>query len=408
MPLSRNARRGIGLAAFLLSFHTLLAYGLAPGVFLVLVVALAIVFYRAGYLGAVTTSLALLAVTLLYALTIKLTGFESAMYYRPHEQLATYDYRYNHRVYRPNARIEMRMPYGDLQSMTKAAIAQPREVVFQTDSDGFRNDRDYHGQRYALVGDSFIAAVGDSQEAMLNVQLERDYGVASYNLGQPGNLNDYLAYIRGFRERYGEKPAILLFLFEGNDFPEALPDPSKKKYGKFGLFWKRYYNLFSDTGMFRLTKSLYKRLSKLDEIERSENVRIFKIRDQTVAFYAPYIEVTKQADYRPDASVERTIVATGARHIFFIPTKYRVYHNHLEPGTRLPDAYWEYLNGVCNKHQLNCTNLTAPLTAAADQLLKTDQLVWWSDDTHWNAHGMAVAARVVAARLKEKTMPKSL
>lgn len=400
MPLTHNARRGIGLAAFLLSFHTLLAYGLAPGVFLVLVVALGVVYWRTGYLGAVTISLALLAVTLLYALAIKLTGFESAMYYRPHEQVATYDYKYNHRVYRRNARVEMRMPYGDLQSMTKTPIAQPREVVFQTDSDGFRNDRDYHGQPYALVGDSFIAAVGDSQEAMLNIQLERDYGVATYNLGHPGNLNDYLAYIRGFRQRYGEQPVILLFLFEGNDFPEALPDPSKKKYGKFGLFWKRYYNLFSDTGMFRLTKSLYKRLSKLDEIERSENVKTFKVRDQTVAFYAPYIDVTNKADYRPDASVEQAIVATGARHVFFIPTKYRVYHNHLEPGARLPNAYWDYLSGVCGKHKLQCTNLTAPLTAAADQLLKSGQLLWWSDDTHWNARGMAVAARVVAERLK--------
>lgn len=407
MPLSLIARRGIGLAAFLLSFHTLLAYGLVPGVFLVLVVALAIVFYRTGYLGAVTISLALLAVTLLYALAIKFSGFDDAMYYRPQEQLATYDYRYNHRVYRRNARLEMRMPYGDLQSMTKTPIAQPREVVFQTDSDGFRNDRDYHGQPYALVGDSFIAALGDSQEAMLNVQLERDFGVASYNLGQPGDLNDYLAYIRGFRARHGEQPAILLFLFEGNDFPEALSDPSKKKYGEIGLFWKRYYNIFSDTGIYRLTKSLYKRLSRLDEIERSENVKVFKVRNRTIAFYAPYIEVAKRADYRPDASVEKVIVATGAQHIFLIPTKYRVYHHHLEPGVHLPNASWDYLHGVCVNHRLQCMNLTEPLTAAADELLKSGQLVWWSDDTHWNAHGMAVAARVVAERLKGLTIPIS-
>jgi len=399
MPLTLTARRGIGLAAFLLSFHTLLAYGLAPGVFLVLVVALAIVYYRVGYLGAATIALALLGATLVYALAIKLTGFESAMYYRPHERLVTYDYQHNHRVYRRNARIEMRMPHGDLQSMTKTPIAQARDVVFQTDSDGFRNDRDYHGQRYVLVGDSFIAAVGDTQDAMLNVQLERDYGIAGYNLGQPGNLYDYLAYIRGFRERYANETRFLLFLFEGNDFPATLPDISKKKYSDAGLFWKRYYNLFSDTGTFRLTKSLYKRLSKLDEIERSDNVKIFQVRDQTMAFYAPYIEVAKQTDYRPDAGVERGITASGAQHIFFIPTKYRVYHNYLEPGTNLPNAHWDYLSGVCKKHGLNCTNLTAPLVAAADELLKTGQLVWWRDDTHWNAQGTAVAARVVAERL---------
>ena len=267
--------------------------------FLVLVVALAIVYYRAGYLGAVTISLALLGVTLLYALAIKLTGFESAMYYRPHEQLVTYDYRYNHRVYRHHARIEMRMPYGDLQSMTKTPIAQPRDVVFQTDSDGFRNARDYHGQRYVLVGDSFIAALGDTQDAMLNVQLERDYGIASYNLGHPGNLHDYLAYIDGFRARHGDQATILLFLFEGNDFAEPLPDLVKKKYSAAGLFWKRYYHIFSYTGVYRLTKSLYKRLSKLDEIERADNVRLFGVAGQTMAFHAPYIDATRRRSTGP-------------------------------------------------------------------------------------------------------------
>ena len=128
-------------------------------------------------------------------------------------------------------------------------------------------------------------------------------------------------------------------------------------------------------------------------------MKIFTVHDQTLAFYAPYIDVTKRAEYRPDASVERAIVATGAQHIFFIPTNYRVYLKHLEPGTTLPNAYWDYLSGVCGQHQLKCTNLTEPLTAAADRLLKTGQLVWWNDDTHWNARGMAVAARVVADRL---------
>jgi hypothetical protein len=40
-------------------------------------------------------------------------------------------------------------------------------------------------------------------------------------------------------------------------------------------------------------------------------------------------------------------------------------------------------------------------------LLKKGEFTWWRDDTHWNRHGIAVAARVVAgdvgaSRGKEK------
>jgi lysophospholipase L1-like esterase len=397
-------RRLIGIAAWLVAFHTLLAYGLPAGVFAAIVLLLGALFYRVGALGAVTTAAALLTVTLVYALAIKLTGLEDALYYRPHERLASYDYEHNHRAYRRNAELAMRMPHGDLQSMTRADIAQARDVVFRTDSDGFRNDADYRGQRYVLVGDSFIAAVGDSQEDMLNAQLARDHGIETYNLGHPGDLGDYLAYIEGFRRRHGEDFKVLLFLFEGNDFPDALPPPRHQRYPAFALFWKRYYNLFSDTGVFRLTRSLIKRATRFGSIARSEDVAIHPVGDVPMGFYQPYIEASRRAEYRPGPEVAAALatLAPQLEHVFFVPTKYRVYHKQIAPAEHLPNAHWGWLADICRSHGLRCTDLTPALTAAAERLLPQGRFTWWRDDTHWNAEGMAVAARAVAAALEQR------
>lgn len=397
-----RSRRWLGIAAFLIVLHTLLAYGLPVGAFVLIALALGFLFYRVGPLGALTVALGFVAATLLYALVIRLGGLENAMYYRPHERLVAYDYEHRHRSYRRNAVVEMRMPHGDLQSMTGEDIAQPRDVVFRTDDHGFRNDVGYRGQRYVLVGDSFIAAVGDTQANMLNAQLERDYGIDSYNLGHPGNLTDYIAYIEGFRARYGQDFKVLLFLFEGNDFPDALPEIANKRYSRFSLFWKRYYNMFSDTNVFRLTKSLVKRATRLRSIAGSENVRTYDVHGQRLGFYVPYIAATTRAEYRPGPEVERAILAIGPQleHVFFIPTNYRVYHRHIAPGEALPHAHWEYLSALCRRHQLRCTDLTPALVAASDRLLRAGRFSWWQDDTHWNADGMAAAARVVAEVLR--------
>jgi hypothetical protein len=84
-----------------------------------------------------------------------------------------------------------------------------------------------------------------------------------------------------------------------------------------------------------------------------------------------------------------------------------VYSAHLKPGETLPSAQWDYLNGICRKYTLRCTDLTAPLVRESARLLKKGEFTWWRDDTHWNRHGIAVAARVVAgdvgaSRGKEK------
>ena len=393
-----RSRRWVTIVSYVVAFHVLLAYGLPSGVLLLLAVATGILYARVGAMGAVVMTFTLAAVTLFYSLALTLTGFDHAIYFRPDERLSTFDYRHNHRIFRPGANLDMHMPQGDLQSMTRIKIAQPRDVSYHIDSHGFRNDADYQGQKYLLVGDSFVVGSGSTQADMISAQLAQDYGIATYNLAHPGDVPDYAQYVAGFKARHSTGAKLLVFIFEGNDFVASHP----KKRSAVTLFFKRYSNLFSDTSVFRVTKSLYARAQRSSQIADSEYLIITTLQGKKIAFLKRYAQVTRQVSQPPIESFERAIGDMGAdiERIFFIPTKYRVYHKYVDPGTVLPNAAWEYLNEVCRKKNIKCTNLTQPLIKATDELLAQGETTWWRDDTHWNRNGMAVAARAVAETLR--------
>ena len=118
MSTSTNAKRVAGIIAWLFLFHVLLAYGLPEWLFIVLVLSLSVLYWRIGALGALTVSITLILVTVLYSLTLKLTGLEDSIYYRPDEKYVRFDYTHNHRLYQNNVHLDMSMPHGDLRAMT--------------------------------------------------------------------------------------------------------------------------------------------------------------------------------------------------------------------------------------------------------------------------------------------------
>lgn len=401
----KSSRRWITIAAYALVFHTLLAYGLPPGIFLLLVLIAGMFYARVGAVASLAMSLTLLVITLFYSLALSLTGFENAIYFRPDERLSAFDYRHHHRIFRPGATLEMQMPHGDLQSMTPLKIAEPRRVTYHIDDYGFRNDADYRGQRYLLVGDSFIAGTGNDQADILSAQLRRDHAIDAYNLAHPGDVVDYAAYVAGFKSTHNTDARVLLFIFEGNDFVET----RVRRHSAAAMFLKRYSNLFSGTNVFRVTRSLYERALRSAKISASQYLTTYSLNGREIAFLNGYIETTRHASQAPIGSFERAIqsMRDDIGHVFFIPTKYRVYQKHVNPGEVLPNASWDYLQRVCRENRLACTNLTQPLIEASDKLLARGELSWWRDDTHWNRNGIAVAARVVAARLAESSGARS-
>ena len=400
--MKSRGRLGI-VIALLASLHLLLFYGLPASVLLGVLIVLAIVYFRSGTMAASAITLSLALATGLGAVAVHLFGLDRAMYYRPHEQLAMQDYAKGHRAYRPNAEIRMHVPHGDLQALTGATLAQPREVLFRTDSEGFRNDTDYRAGEPVLLGDSFVVGMADSQEDNLSALLAEQHGIHAYNLGQPGDVSDYLIYYRAFSQRHPEATRTALFLFEGNDFPEGKYESANERtLGPVARLLGRYYGLFTDTAFYRVTKSLWKRASYSGDIAASSNVQIKTVAGQPMGLYTPYVDVTKRTSYAMPDAMRQDLIELGRQMtaIYFIPTNYRVYAQPLGAAA-LPNAQWQALSALCTEQHWHCVDLTPPLTEAAMQALKQRQFIWWRDDTHWNRAGMAVAARVVAQTLAQ-------
>lgn len=389
--------------AVVLVFHAVLPYGLSGRMVLILCVLFAVLVCFIGATNAVTMATSFVLATLLVAIVIELAGLDRAIYYRPHERFSVFDYKNRYWRYKENVNVQMDGVHGDLQSMTDRKIAFPRSVVFRTDDRGFRNNRGLQNQRYLLVGDSFIVGNGSSQEGILTEQLGRDYGIDSYCLAHAGGIIEYEKYVNSIPRRTGVDRDVLLFMFEGNDFPEVLnqaDDPNSlllRAKNRLG----QYIHIFRGTGIYRVSRSLRARLAHGRAISESVDVLIRQTAGRELAFYMPYVQVTERKDPVSVPELEAALkrLSNRIKAVFFIPTKCRVYATACHPGARLPNSQWEYLKEICANEGLWCINLTAPLALRSAELLNEGRFTFWPDDTHWNPDGMAVAAEQVHVAL---------
>ena len=340
------------------------------------------------------------------------------LYRTPDDMLATFDYRLGHGLYKPHRRGTMDIPFGDLVAMdrkTQPAIAEPRRVQYHIDSAGFRNDADYAGQKVLLVGDSFIAGSGNTQNDLLSDQLQRDYGIAAYNLGFPGELHSYVRYMESFFKTHPSGPQALIFLFEGNDFPVRKPSkaaPAKKQNASgpssFEIVRKEFQQSLKELLVYRYAFSFYHILKNRLLPPTKSKVTVLTLQGPNhlqMGFLKAYVAATERASYDAgdDFFLKLSRIKDHLGGIFFIPTKFRVYYNMLEGGPRppLPNAQWEYVQATAGRLGVRCVDLTGPLQEESRRLLPEGSLTYWKDDSHWNRYGMAVAAREVQAFLQQ-------
>jgi hypothetical protein len=378
------------LLALLLVFHSLLAYGLTTSAVFGGVLLFGVAARFGGTRKALAAACSLAAGTVILAAVITLGGLDQRYNTRPHDVLRTHDATTGLKCYRKDETVRMDAVVGDMTGMTAEPIARSRSILFRTDELGYRNDRPFRGQPFLVVGDSFVVGVGNSQADILTEQLAARYAPDYYNLGHPGDLLDYEAMVAAFPST---EPEVLLFLFEGNDFPEELEpaDPDGRN------VLARYVRLFRDTGMFRLLRTWRKTLTTPAWDRDSEPVLIERTSAGTIAFYLPYVHVSERAvaPHPPEIEAILRRMSGRIRAVFFVPTKYRVYRPVLRPDEPLPHAQWEYLSALCERLDLRCIDLTPALVRRSLELWQAGRLTYWPDDTHWSAEGIAVAAAEV-------------
>jgi hypothetical protein len=311
-------------------------------------------------------------------------------------------------TFKPNAYLEMFVPFGDIYAIgtRKDIDREPHQIVFKTDSLGFRNDADYQGEEYLLIGDSLVAGSNDTQADILDSQLRR-FQINAYALAHSGGIREYVQYITYMRQRFGNNFQALIFLFEGNDFPEKFKAAAPpKKDNPVSRYFREYKAFFRETNVYRYTFSLYQRFFK-----KKWQSEVLEINNHRMGFLTDYIKVTRRKHYDlpEDLVAMLASVKENIGHIFFIPTKYRVYYPLAQPdqAASLPHAQWEAVARLGRRLKIGCTDLTGPLQEASRRLSQDNRFTYWKDDTHWNKWGIAVAAQVLADK-RQKGEIKSL
>ena len=422
--MSRKGRLAVSLAA-LLSLAGMFVVGvISPGLFLVLLAALGLLSWQCLRSAAPAKLLAVLSLVLSTGATVTAADLflRSALlarrHYRPHEKLFRpwpwfpASYRYEE-----NAAVSL-ATYGDLAALSgDEALREPRTATFVTDAYGFRNVPSPHPGAYEVVvlGDSFAAGEGTSQERTWASLLASRYGLRVYNLAVPGSpwqsWVNLAAEIPRLRLRAGA--VILLLVFPGNDLEEPygavtpelrLNSPLAAARSRFAFFRSRSALRLLLAGALRSGPS---------------HVLTARLPDgRALLFFKPYLEprgrsrkdVAGHPSYprllRTLEAIQEIAAAHSAKlQIVLVPMKEEIYGWVLD-GTRpwstpaAPSGFSLALAESCRDRGIEFFDLGGPLRARARERYEASgQLLWWTDDTHWNEAGNAVVAEIVYRRV---------
>lgn len=382
-----------GLAILLSAFSL-------PGIFagLAAVLLYALLRHTAGRLAFASVCVSL-AFCLGVSEAVLRLGVSNPSYYRPDEVLAQFAGDGGRSHYAPNRRLDFAMPFGDLYVLsdrTARDIVEPRNVTFVTDALGYRDAIGPKDRAYVLVGDSFALGSGTTQDRILGDTLRRAHGIDIYTAAFPGDPTDYartVAWLKANTRLVGERNVVAL-LFEGNDFtcPDTAPPPPS--------IWEWRWRPVTRLETYRLFYGLTRVAFGSGELNRAVLVR--DIGGKNVGFLQQYIAVTRR-EKGCDWSLVAQALAAMRPHLGLValaPTKYRVYGDWLEPGARLPQAQWRFVEATAQAMGVPALDLAPALRKRAAELLPQGRYVFWRDDTHWNADGMDAAAEAIAAALK--------
>jgi hypothetical protein len=320
-------------------------------------------------------------------------------------------------VHRPLQKFVGEAP-GDLVGWLDIATDKRYHVDVQYDSRGYRNDHELTRAPVVIVGDSFVEAAFVPQKQLLSSQLSERMGVEVANLGVSGyGPQQELIVLR--RHGLALQPEIVLWLFfEGNDlidlrrYDEIMQD-WQATIDEYHGFWRRSFTV-------NALDALIAYLAPEPQIDGAEAERrscwvaAGQAGKQRMYFaYAGAPLATQDLESLEKAKdiLSRAQQESAARNaqlvLVFVPTKFRVYHDLCEFA---PDSYGQQwvLNDLparletwSGEQGLPFLDLTPALQEAAAQ-----ELVYFTDDGHWNDKANDVAAQMLDSFIRDHALRK--
>jgi hypothetical protein len=366
------------------------------------------------------TEIILASCSILILITVGVAAYEmitpydnSKIYSNPEDRYLS---EYDMHAFKPDIDAIFPMPYGDLAEYQgfPVSLRQPRLIHFKTDRFGFRNDASYRGQPLILAGDHFISGAGNDQKDILVNVLRDKYKLYTYSLAMPGSVQQRFDMCLDFQRYTHSKASIIMFMFEGGDFVASGQIESilskiirlwLYKYQRVKYKTAEYISNRFNLRVFQLISSFWIQLDS--EIIDASNplVTIAMARNNKIAFDSAHINKSTCGDLMMQLPEPHPSVLKKIKAVYFIPTKYRIYCPLLSIPQDVvlhePSPALKSLNEFFLPKGIPVYDLTPTLRKAAAASLQNGELIYWADDTHWNALGTAATAEFIANSLNQ-------
>ena len=323
-------------------------------------------------------------------------------------------------IFQANRRFVSDRTHGNLSNMGNLPERREyRAQVFTTDTDGFRNApvSEHVVPDGLVVGDSFVAGYGISDEETFPAQLSAATGRRFYNAGGP---YAYLHTVRRLKARLGfaRGPVIIgwtesepvaqltqaeALAGEGDARTRLMtslvgPKAQWLRSRARGWWYTSPVKIVAEKAFLSLAND-----HLLPNVYRSRVVERRLHTGEPILFYP--LDVEGFHAQRDTAEARTFLVELTSRVsldgmtpiVLLAPSKYTVYYPLLEgsqpePGDTLhPLAKLEQeLRGL----GIRALDLTARMQEQARHDLEQGSYLYWLDDTHWNGKGVAVAAEL--------------
>ena len=303
--------------------------------------------------------------------------------------------------------------YGDLANLANLPhLRQYREEVFTTDAAGYRNRREvakpFSG--ILLVGDSFTAGSGVSDELTLSEQLSELSGRPTYNGAEAQRfweLLDYLQMTRGLvvwqQSERGPLPMKAAITPDRELQPAQTPADRKKtetlvRISKYAMSLESYSPLQTLSG--RAVKLLQN--DRILPNPYRTNVASAQLRNGREILFLPTevsnFELDRPTDPEFFVQLKTQLDQRGIRLlVLLVPDKYVVYRDLLLPAAPLTrrEPFLDIVEQRLAAANVAALNLTPRFRQQANALLAREEYLYWLDDTHWNAEGIRDAAKAL-------------
>lgn len=326
-------------------------------------------------------------------------------------------------IYAPNVTFKG-TTYGDLAAMTnKPEHREPRQVTFQTDVSGFRNDPAVTERPIDVIvlGDSFGAGAGVMQDEVFSTRVAQQTGlnVRNLSISPAGPWAEYM-YLRAEidRMKLQEGATLIWALYTGNDIEDPygpvaeneLPWSSRREARRIALL------------NFQRRSPLREYLKRRTETGSANAVLVTELADpasgKPVLFYKPNVlnsgltreQVLQQENYPYLAKTMAALCEFAAQRrlnvkVFVLPTKEEIYGWMLqgkEPwSVPTPRAgFSAAVEELARANGMEFHDTKPDFLAAAPGEYPAGRLLWWRDDTHINGAGHAVIANAIVQSLR--------